>query len=101
MDRSYSDLLRENEVLLKRLRHLLESQIIREYDAVDPRTKQYVKDIYELDRRVTEEPRRCPVPNAQCQYLKSGLCKCGTPLFTEIRINGKITRMLCEYDERY
>lgn len=53
MDRSYSDLLRKNEVLLKRLRHLLESEIIREYDAVDPRTKQYVKDIYELDRRAS------------------------------------------------
>lgn len=40
---------KEYELLLKRFRHLLESDIIRLYDEVDPRTKEYKRDINELD----------------------------------------------------
>ena len=40
---------KEYELLLKRFRHLLESDIIRIYDEVDPRTKKYKRDIKELD----------------------------------------------------
>lgn len=51
--KSYEELLRENEAFERRLRHLLASETIREYDAVDPRTKQYKKDIRELDKAMT------------------------------------------------
>ena len=40
---------KEYELLLKRFRHLLESEIIRLYDEVDPRTGEYKRDIKELD----------------------------------------------------
>lgn len=40
---------KEYELLLKRFRHLLESDIIALYDEVDPRTGKYKRDIKELD----------------------------------------------------
>ena len=40
---------KEYELLLKRFRHLLESDAVRLYDEVDPRTKEYKRDIRELD----------------------------------------------------
>lgn len=40
----------EYDLLLKRFRHLLESDVIREYDEVDEFTGGYKKDIRELDR---------------------------------------------------
>lgn len=40
---------KEYELLLKRFRHLLESNIIALYDEIDPRTKEYKRDIKELD----------------------------------------------------
>ena len=39
----------EYELLLKRFRHLLESDTIALYDEVDPKTKEYKRDIKELD----------------------------------------------------
>lgn len=40
------------EYLEIRLRHLLTSKTIREYDNVDRNTKKYIKDINELDERM-------------------------------------------------
>lgn len=42
----------ENEVILRRFRHLLESNYISQFDQVDPNTKEYIRDIREADRRV-------------------------------------------------
>lgn len=42
----------ENEVILRRLRHLLESDYISQFDRVDPHTKEYIHDIREADRSV-------------------------------------------------
>jgi hypothetical protein len=39
----------EHEALLKRFRHLLESDFIRSFDEYDPRTGTYKRDIYEVD----------------------------------------------------
>ena len=39
----------EYELLLKRFRHLMESETIASYDEVDPRTGEYKRDIKELD----------------------------------------------------
>lgn len=42
----------ENEVILRRLKHLLESDYISQFDRVDPHTKEYIHDIREADRKV-------------------------------------------------
>lgn len=42
----------ENEVILRRLRHLLESNYISQFDQVDPNTKEYIRNIREADWRV-------------------------------------------------
>jgi hypothetical protein len=42
----------ENEVILRRLKHLLESDYISQFDQVDPNTKEYIRNIKEADRRV-------------------------------------------------
>ncbi len=47
--------------LEKRLRYLLQSKTIQEYDVVDTHTKEYVKDIHSLDANIehlTEENER-------------------------------------------
>lgn len=50
----------EYNLLLKRFRHLLKSDIVALYDEVDPRTGEYKRDIKELDRKhgTTYDPRR-------------------------------------------
>jgi hypothetical protein len=48
------DSRKEYELLLKRFRHLLKSDVIRLYDEVDPRTGKYKRDIKDLDRRCRE-----------------------------------------------
>ena len=40
----------EHELLLKRFRHLLESDFIRSFDEYDPKTGTYKRDISEADR---------------------------------------------------
>ena len=40
---------KEYELLLNRFRHLLESDLIASYDEVDPRTREYKRNIKELD----------------------------------------------------
>lgn len=47
---AYENQRKENEVLLKRFRHLLESDVIRLYDEVDPRTKKYKRNVKDLDK---------------------------------------------------
>jgi hypothetical protein len=42
----------ENEVILRRLKHLLESDYISQFDQVDPNTKEYIRNIKEADWRV-------------------------------------------------
>lgn len=43
----------ENEYLKQRLSHLLKSEFIRRYDEKDPKTKEYVCDIYSLDNTLS------------------------------------------------
>lgn len=47
-----SSLRDEKDSILRRLRHLLKSSVIREYDAHDLETHDYAKDINELDDRM-------------------------------------------------
>lgn len=42
----------ENEVILRRLRHLLDSDYISSFDRVYPSTQEYIRDIREADRSV-------------------------------------------------
>ncbi len=42
----------ENEVILRRLKHLLESNYISQFDQIDPNTKEYIRNIREADWRV-------------------------------------------------
>ncbi len=54
-------LTEENENFEKRLRHLLQSKTIQDYDEVDIHTKEYVEDIHSLDANIehlTEENER-------------------------------------------
>lgn len=44
-----NDLVCENKCLESRLRHLLKSSIIRDYDTLNPKTKEYNLDIEQLD----------------------------------------------------
>lgn len=55
---------KEYELLLKRFRHLLESDVIRLYDEVDPQTGRYKRDIKDLDRamRMAREAQDNYVP---------------------------------------
>lgn len=46
------DLRLENEVILRRLKHLLESEYISQFDRVNPNTKEYLRNIKEADWRV-------------------------------------------------
>lgn len=45
----YNELKEENEVLRRRLQHLLQSETVRMYDEIDPRTREYMRDIRQLD----------------------------------------------------
>ena len=49
MAKSLDQLRTETPVLLARLRHLLASDFIASFDAVDPRTHSYTRDIKEAD----------------------------------------------------
>ena len=64
---------RDGEALLKRFRHLLESDVIARYDEVDPRTKEYKRDIRELDERMGIHG--CPANNTTCMHLINGRCR--------------------------
>lgn len=46
---AYENVIRENVTLVKRLQHLLKSETVALYDEVDPRTREYRRDIKELD----------------------------------------------------
>ena len=63
----------ENEVILRRLNHLLESNYISQFDQVDPNTQEYIRDIREADRRVVylcDKEKPC---KKHCE--KDHLCK--------------------------
>lgn len=45
-----SELTVESDPIIKRLRHLLESEYIRSFDEIDPRTQEYKRDIREADK---------------------------------------------------
>lgn len=51
----------ENEILRRRLQHLLQSETVRMYDEIDPRTREYRRDIRQLDAVAgsTEGGLRC------------------------------------------
>ena len=63
----------ENEVILRRLKHLLKSDYISQFDQVDPNTKEYVRDIKEADWKVAylcDQEKTC---NVNCS--KDHQCK--------------------------
>lgn len=63
----------ENEVILRRLRHLLESDYISQFDQVDPNTHEYIRNIKEADWKVTylcDQEKPC---KRHCE--KNHLCK--------------------------
>jgi hypothetical protein len=67
------DLRLENKVILRRLKHLLESDFISQFDQVDPNTKEYVRDIKEADWKVAylcDQEKPC---KEHCE--KDHLCK--------------------------
>lgn len=45
----YNRLVEENEALRRRLQHLLQSEAVRMYDEIDPHTREYRRDIRQLD----------------------------------------------------
>ena len=45
----FNELAEENEALRRRLQHLLQSETVRMYDEIDPRTREYRRDIRQLD----------------------------------------------------
>lgn len=61
----------EVDPLIKRLRHLLESEYIRSFDEVDPRTQEYKRDIREADKG-----RAAPETAPYCRYrTPCGICE--------------------------
>lgn len=63
----------ENEVILRRLKHLLESDYISQFDQVNPNTQEYIRDIREADRKVMylcDQEKPC---KEHCE--KDHLCK--------------------------
>ncbi|MBO7309527.1 MAG: hypothetical protein J6V38_07855 [Kiritimatiellae bacterium] len=69
----------EYDALLKRFRHLLESDFIRSFDEYDPRTQTYKRDIIEADDAVRmvrckdcehwQQSRRTPLGSCYCECL--------------------------------
>ena len=52
----YNKLAEENEALRRRLQHLLQSETVRMYDEIDPRTREYMRDIRNLDTNFVTVP---------------------------------------------
>ena len=66
-----SELTVESDPIIKRLRHLLESEYIRSFDEVDPRTQEYKIDIREADKG-----RAAPETAPYCRYrTPCGICE--------------------------
>ena len=78
--KKYAELLKElkelhleNEVILRRLKHLLESDFISQFDQVDPNTKEYVRDIKEADWKVAylcDQEKSCNVKCSKDHHCK-------------------------------
>lgn len=63
----------ENEVILRRLRHLLESNYISQFDQIDPNTKEYIRNIKEADWKVMylcDQNKSCNVHCKKNHYCK-------------------------------
>lgn len=80
------DSRKEYELLLKRFRHLLKSDVIRLYDEVDPRTGKYKRDIKELDRRCSE-----------CKEYKGFTVDITQPIFATDKFDGSVHRVTAIY----
>ena len=52
----HNKLAEENEVLRRRLQHLLQSETVRMYDEIDPATREYMRDIRNLDTNFVTVP---------------------------------------------
>lgn len=64
----------ESDPIIKRLRHLLESEYIRSFDEVDPSTQEYKRDIREADKG-----RVAPETAPYCRYCTPcGICEVHT-----------------------
>lgn len=67
------ELRMENEVILRRLKHLLESDYISQFDQVDPNTKEYIRNIKEADWKVMylcDQQKSCNVHCKKDHYCK-------------------------------
>ena len=65
----------ENEVILRRLKHLLESDFISQFDQVDPNTKEYIRNIKEADLKVMNLCKQNKSCNVHCKSKKDHYCK--------------------------
>lgn len=85
----HSQLKEEHEALLKRFRHLLESDFIRSFDEYDLKTGTYKRDISEADEDKVVRCKDCicskPMPEERKIYFADGCMVCvmgrGTPSF--------------------
>ncbi len=67
------DLRLDNEVILRRLKHLLESDYISQFDQVDPNTKEYIRNIKEADWKVAylcDQQKSCKDKCAKNNHCK-------------------------------
>lgn len=63
----------ENEVILRRLKHLLESDFISQFDKVDPNTNEYIRNIKEADWKVAylcDQNKSCNYKCAKDHHCK-------------------------------
>lgn len=92
----------DNEVILRRLKHLLESKYISEFDKVDPVTKEYIKDIRSADRSVMYLCNREKPCKEHCRDL--GHCKHTSDILYAKnfhRVEGATDREIYEEDDEH
>lgn len=71
VNKSIEELEYEKACISKRLSHLLESNTIKSFDEVDPRTQEYKRDIREADKG-----RAAPETAPYCRYrTPCGICE--------------------------
>ena len=85
--------------LLKRLRHLLQSDFIRSFDEWDPKKKDYIRNIYEADEITRKDCDTCRYKMFTERTLKLHDCNdCGLVKVCPWRpIWGDCTRINCPH----
>ena len=69
----HNKLAEENEALRRRLQHLLQSETVRMYDEIDPRTRKYQRDIRQLDTSTAPATKWIPVTERLPEVIDSYL----------------------------